>query len=304
KAFESADFAKKIIRKIGYTDAFVVAFFDGKRIPLDNGLSTIKEGDGDFRSIYQSSLDKELSALNASAADIATIAKSTKVVDATSTNIASLKGLFYTIQIGVFSKPIIKGPLLQLQPLFRNVTSSGLMKYSSGMYSDLGVATTKRDDIRNTLVKDAYIVAYNNGGKVSIQEATNVASNGGSSAFAKMPVGATKSVVKTPEKKEIADHEVDANEVRFKVQIGSYKVNLTEEVASLFFKLAGNHGLDHYNKPNGVKVYTIGAFKKYSEASEEKVHINENGIADAFIVAFHGKKRISVTEAMKIIRGR
>ena len=48
---------------------------------------------------------------------------------------------------------------------------------------------------------------------------------------------------------------------------------------------------------------TIGAFKKYNEAKAEKDRINVNGIPDAFVVAFHGNKRISNSEASRILRG-
>ena len=242
-----------------------------------------------------------MTTLNASTEDISSIASNTKVVDATSTDVKDMQGLFYTVQVGVFGKPVTQGPLLQMQPLFRSTTSGGLLKYPSGFFTDVLAAIAHRDNVRET-VSGAFIVAYNNGGRISINDAKNIESADGENVFSKAPTGATKTVVKTAIKKEIEDHEASANEVYFKVQIGTYKSNLTEEGASLFFKLAGNYGLDHYNNASGAKVYTIGAFKKYKNAVEEKKRINSNGITDAFIVAFHGKKRISISEATRILR--
>ncbi|MCH7535376.1 MAG: hypothetical protein IH948_06460, partial [Bacteroidetes bacterium] len=302
RAYESADYARSIIRKLGYSDAFVVAFFDGERISLYKGLAMINEGDGDFRADYQAKLKSELATLEASAPDIARIEKRTRVVDATSTEVDNMNGLFYTVQVGVFGRPVTRGPLLQLQPLFRKTTSGGLLKYSSGLFTDVVEAINHRDQIRRTVVQDAFLIAYNNGGRVTVQVAKNIEAEGGQSVFAKIPAGATKTVVQTEEKKQIADNEANANEVNFKVQIGAYKVNLSEKVASLFVKLAGNHGLDHYVNSSGAKVFTIGAFRKYKDALVEKERINANGVPDAFIVAFHGKKRISVAEANRIIR--
>ena len=73
------------------------------------------------------------------------------------------------------------------------------------------------------------------------------------------------------EAEQVDTNEANANEVNFKVQIGTYRVNLTEKVASLFFELAKKHGLDHYVNASGAKAYTIGAFKNCITNKMEKI---------------------------------
>jgi hypothetical protein len=200
---ERAKTAKNQIRDLGYKDAFVVAYKDGVRIPIyDAVLATEgKEAAEVFASANRSSAPAEKTNASQIAAqtDVKTetttqnppLANTSLPVQvatppsaplvtgytkdykdaAPSTEVESIEGVFFTVQVGVYTTPVPLKKLFNLKPLNTELTETKKIRYTTGRYDTLEVAIARRDEIRTIGVKDAFVTAYYNGRRITVAEA-------------------------------------------------------------------------------------------------------------------------------------
>jgi hypothetical protein len=193
---DNADQAKMTIRRMGYSDAFIVAFRDGKRIPLYEAMGMTEKD-------YQAAVEKEYvygdggeAPSNRNAAKPVTMnpgANSGKRTDyykgapdaAPAIQVEAVSGLFYTVQIGVYSKPVPATTLGNMMPFNSELTSTGKIRYTAGMLSDLKDAVSKREQAKAAGIADAFITAYYNGERITLSEADRLMKEYGPSVFAR-----------------------------------------------------------------------------------------------------------------------
>jgi hypothetical protein len=346
--FESAEKAKNEIHALGFKDAFVVAFFNGKRISVDQANAmvsnpsagtpvTIAGGNTagypnpvpknkkDTTTNNTSKPNKVLEPASVSNA-LPVITHDAPAALAKTNDVTAVKGLFYTVQVGVFSNPVSNEKLFGIQPLNAEKMANGNLRYTTGQYNDVEKATEARNKIVETGVKDAFVVAYYNGQRLSVAEAKqgivpsaqtpvrtnadNGNSNPGNPANSKPgnTSGSTPNVV--PSAHVITDtntsdfSKYDAitipnvksdTGVIFKVQIGAFKEQVPIEIANKFLLFA-RRGVASSVDENGNTVYTIGQVKSYDDAQFLKEEATAKGIPDAFILAFKNGKKVPVAE--------
>lgn len=216
QTFENADNIKREIRGIGYSDAFVVAFRDGKRIPLYEAMGKT-EGESVMASIEKEYVygDKgeapkanikvtpkaAPSAVQANGKTNSGKPKTTKGADnknngsiiytanytsggapvsdyyagfpeaAKATKVEVTQGLFFTVQVGVYSRPVAAKSLHYINPVNSELTESKKIRYTSGMYTSMQEAVDKRSEARALGIADAFVTAYYNGQRISLSEA-------------------------------------------------------------------------------------------------------------------------------------
>ncbi len=173
KTFLDANQAKNQVRALNnsYRDAFVVAINNGIRIKLSEARN-IQQSDPSL--IISSSLasnsnlpkDNSLSELRTQIANDSTLA--------TAVTIDQVKGVIYSVQIGAFSKPLTKENAFNISPLFVSKVNN-LYKYSAGKFKSIDFALIKKSDlIKDSILPDAFIIAYNNGVKISLDQARSI----------------------------------------------------------------------------------------------------------------------------------
>ena len=87
-------------------------------------------------------------------------------------NAKTVEGLYYTIQVGVFSAPVKKG-VFNYEGLNVVHLESGLYRYNAGIFTSVLQAA----DLKNTItatIKDAFVTAYYNGKRISLTEASKL----------------------------------------------------------------------------------------------------------------------------------
>ena len=151
--------ARNIIRSNGITDAFVVAFYKGKKTSITNA-----------RKIEQTIPVKT----NITEQE-QNITDSNKVI-ATNTNID--QNIVYKVQIGAFRSPRKGDQLAVLQNISLNgldtySNKSGLLIYTSKSYSTYQEAINTRDQIRANGNTDVFVVAFEDGVRISTRIARN-----------------------------------------------------------------------------------------------------------------------------------
>ena len=96
-----------------------------------------------------------------------------------------IKGLFFTVQIGVYSKPVPSSSLFNIKPLNTELIRSGLIRYTTGQYNSVEEASARKDEIRLIGVKDAFVTAYFNGERISIAKAKELLNKFGAEILVK-----------------------------------------------------------------------------------------------------------------------
>ncbi len=95
--------------------------------------------------------------------------------------------------------------------------------------------------------------------------------------------------------------ELVVDKVVYKIQIGTYKGKLPANVAQLFKRLSILRKIDVAANEKGFDVYTIGELTNFNDAIALQKQIRLEGVKDAFVVAYHNEKRITLEEAKKLL---
>ncbi|MFM7728984.1 MAG: hypothetical protein ACKO7B_19960, partial [Flavobacteriales bacterium] len=99
--------------------------------------------------------------------------------------VEAIEGLFYTVQVGVFSKPVAASLLKDIDPLNSELTENSKIRYTTGQFRSMADAVVRRDEIRKKGIEDAFVVAYYNGNRISLSEADLLLKEKGEGILAK-----------------------------------------------------------------------------------------------------------------------
>jgi WD40-like Beta Propeller Repeat len=356
--FNEANEAKLQIRSMGYKDAFVVAYQDGKRIQLANQETVQKQtvaalgNDKINDKIEQVKIETQEAkndiVIPKTEIKTPTISKNTEVIvdqnfipdtkttayyndanAAKADQVEVIKGLFYTVQVGVYSKPVSKEKLFNISPLNSELLSNGFIRYTSGQFNSLVSASSKKDNIVNIGIVDAFITAYYNGKRISVSQAQDLINQNGNSVLAgkaneekvkvivpiekekNINVNDTKTDIKEDQKVKdlknipsgfgntLEDTETDtsANEsVEYRVLLGEFDQNIPSEVAASLLNIQ-YLGVNLEQLQNGRIRYTSNPVYYFKSANDLLKSFQEGGMNEAKIIAFIENMPATVEEA-------
>jgi hypothetical protein len=244
--FNSANLVKGQIRNIGFNDAFVVAFYNGERIPLNEAFtiegisgqsvsSSVAVSSSAFPNKKDNLKNNEnspksttiISANTTSAQAESNIAASPQnksetekisvpsipvekvsennspiiksltsspdqvKISSTVENIATVGGLFYTVQVGVFSQAMSSETFNNAKPLFSENIEGGKVRYNVGIYDNLLRASEAKAILVEAGLTNAFVTAFFNDKRIPVSEAKRYEANG----TAKFPVSPVLNVL-------------------------------------------------------------------------------------------------------------
>ncbi len=249
--------------------------------------SDIKEKIKKFRSLTNPS-DPEQYTQNITYLDPAL--RISKVSDS-----SEFKEVFYTIQLGAYSKPLRPPNYIFKFDLFMSEHNS-LFKYYNGNFKTLNEARKQRDIYRLSGLYDAFIVAYGKANKDSylydeeiknIDKKININAPPKKSNNLTNPSDSEQFVQNityldpTLSPLEISDIS-EFKEVFYTIQLGAYSKPLRPPNYIFKFDL-------FMSEHNSLFKYYNGNFKTLDEARKQRDTYRLSGLYDAFIVAY-GKK--------------
>ncbi|MCX6191881.1 MAG: hypothetical protein NT109_06335, partial [Flavobacteriia bacterium] len=206
-------------------------------------------------------------------------------------------GLIYRIQIGAFRKAVPNDKFREFSPVSGEVLKNGLTCYLAGFFNNTGVAITARNSIRNLGYKDAFIVAYCDGKRISLVEARELERSGKCIPKTDAEISVEVAALFKNSNLDATPTTISKKEdVYFAVQVGVYNKPITDQ------QLAGIEDLTFYRAPNGQYRYTSGQFSSFDLATIRKKAIVQNGIKDAYIVAYRNGERIDINVARNLIK--
>ena len=196
-SFTTADKVKQEIRDLGYKDAFVVAFLNGKRIPILEAMAmagvSVPPSSTNPTSTSSETTNGSAAVNNATTTTTETNPATSVVTNPNipvnnsnsqlttppnTQNIATVGGLFYTVQIGVYSQIVSSAKLYNIQPLYTETAPNGNFRYNTGIYNNVPRAIEAKNMIVDVGIKDAFVTAYYNGKRISLPEADKLIKEG------------------------------------------------------------------------------------------------------------------------------
>ncbi len=295
--YDAANTALPFIKNSGYRDAFVVAYKDGQRVAVYLAKKENKQ-----QSNYQELAQKETALVLKTVTNNKTNKQTSADKPNPSIDLASVSETMYTVQIGAYKTQVSHSRLKNLMPLYNDVTSSGLIRYYVGKYVDFKQANQRKNEIRQAGIKDAFVTAFKNGKKISINQARKELASINSITPSKTITPIKQTPTKTSTNNTTESKAIDIPNLYYKVQIGAYSNSVPVQVVSSFVQMSKLDQLEHFINKSGKTVYTIGRYKSFNEANILKQDLIEKGIKDAFIIAYDGKNKISIDKAQKILK--
>lgn len=214
-------------------------------------------------------------------------------------------GVVYKVQIGAFRNPPPPDVFKGFAPVRGETTRPGWMRYTAGLFNKVDQARLKRNEIRALGYQDAFVVAYRNGERISLEEAASLGGSTGSAVTSNTSsptnnaggrAGAITSGSSTSEPSSGVAEIKKVEEIQgllYTVQVGAYNAPIN---AAQVYDISP---LVEYQQ-NGMYKYGSGVYNDIGKANESKSKIVGLGYADAFVTAFYNGKRVSMAEANTI----
>jgi hypothetical protein len=252
--YEEAIQARNEIRTKGYSDAFVVVYVNGEKLTGEQARDILAQAKGkesiNVELVSGIPTTEPLAGITTEGADTpkpnAEYYNDPEAAEAAQVEV--IMGLFYTVQVGVYSKPVKLDQLFNLSELNSELTGSGVIRYTTGRFGDLSAATNRKELAREKGVSDAFITAYYNGQRISLSEAKNVLEAEGEGVLSKQ-VASEKAEVS--ESEEGTDKKSDETYV---VIMGTFVDDVPQELVNLFLQNK-SWGIQKIQGPGNGAIY-------------------------------------------------
>ncbi len=220
------------------------------------------------------------------------------------------EGLVFKVQVGAFRKPIADDAFRNLQPVSAETSRPGWIRYCVGLFKTFEPANLVKKELRSRQYKDAFVVAYYNGQRVSLAEANQILNRQDSRvAYAGemqkeiaalhqlnvIPAKIISGPKDTDEKLFYGNSAMPAKELleasgplEYSVQVGVYRNSNPPSILSTLEPI--------YTEAlsKGLYRFTSGRYMSLNEAEIAKKNAIQTGVSDAFVVAFRGNSKVAL----------
>ena len=203
-----------------------------------------------------------------------------------------VKALVYKVKIGEFSDGIpakIANKFLSIDDLESVTLENGLVMYLVGSYATLDEAIGRQNDLEAKGLDDTYLMVDNNGDVTAYVQSVPE------------PEIDENEIVEELITEEVDEEEVVfvlnendlTNEITYRIQVGAFNQELSDEVFS------GVKNVISFTGKDGLIRYMTGSFVEYKDAIDYQAQMKARGFEDAFIVTYKNGERISLNVAIK-----
>lgn len=279
KGFDQARVARNEIRDLGYQDAFVVAYFNGERIPLSKAESMTT--DQTLAATNNSKLKNEFEQSGSNSADNINIERVTNgQIDVKP--VGERGELFFTVQIGVFGESIDPNSTFEISPVNADRTGNGMIRYSAGVFNTVQAASSAKTVIQEDGIPDAFVTAYFKGERISISEAKRRMEEGMAPSIAANTNTETREN-NTPDLSNVpAKTNVPDGELAYKVEIGPYQGEVPVSETEVILKY-NRFGIS-LRKENNSTRYQVGEYVTFDDAQKLQNSLLNAGISTAKVI--------------------
>ena len=281
------------VKESGDSVIYVIGGYDEKE--LSTKIKEMDDNSIDVQGIVEISSDDEIKSLDQK--EIEEIMNTTeRIKDKSSINNKNSSEFVppkkpndnsptFRVQIGAFNRKIKKSIFKDIPNVVGLKGDDGLYRFFSGSYNDKSKAASHKVELTITGYNDAFIVAFQNGKRITLKEA---------GFEVKKKFTENLDVSSIPSKNQI-----DPKLVRFKIQVGAFKEKVPADILANFEKLGNVKAIT-----NAGQVYTkyyMGDFMDYSNVLKFRKKLVANGLIDCFIVGEFKKNIITSKEALDLL---
>ena len=262
---------------------------------LSTKINQLEEDNIEVQGIVEISSDDEIISLDQK--EIEEIMNTTELINDKSSTINVNSSEFvppkkpndnsptFRVQIGAFNRKIKKSIFKDIPNVVGLKGDDGLYRFFSGSYTDKSKAASHKVELTVTGYNDAFIVAFQNGKRITLKEA---------GFEVKKKFTENLDISSTPSKNQI-----DPKLVRFKIQVGAFKEKVPADIMGNFEKLGNVKVIT--NAGQGYTKYYMGDFMDYSNVLKFRKKLVANGLIDCFIVGEFKKNIITSKEALDLL---
>lgn len=280
KSYETAEYALDEVQKKLFKDAYVVGFNDGKRTSLKRAKQLIVDEKimplDEYKKLSYVELNYYKKHGKTRPAKRKVAESGEEIADAG--ELSKLKGLIYTVQIGVFKDEPTTKQVYNIDEIYRDKIKQGY-RYTAGLFHNLSDAKAMRKRINKLGNKEAFVIAYDNGKLISLNQAKKRLKT------KKTPAELPKGIV-------------------YKIQIGDFESSLSGEEFDLKYgEISKKHTISLVQDyKNNRFFYTIGEYKKLNEAKKLQKQLEKIGLV-SLIAKFKGNEYLNYSsESNKAIK--
>ena len=177
-------------------------------------------------------------------------------------------GVVYRIQIGAFGTPREPKFFKGMVPVFGEKVGT-LTKYFIGNLNNFSSAEIALNTVKSKGFKDAFIIAWYNGKKVTPQRAQSLEGS-------------------TPQTNKPA--EVDSSKI-YKIQVGVFDNELPESMAKTIRTIATGKEITRTDNGLGQNEFSVGSYSSLDEAQRVKDNLVASGIINAVVITIELDKK-------------
>ena len=228
-------------------------------------------------------------------------------------NPKSPNGLVFKVQVGAFRKAISQKLFKGFAPISAEKVRDDITRYRVGYFSTYENANKAKTQVRalSNSYRDAFVVALNNGKKISLSQARTIQVNDLNNGNTKADLSNDEKLNKSNSvknnqilnlKKQIANNPTLASaktidQVKgliYSVQIGAFSKPLTKENSLNVSPLI-------VSAVNNLYKYSVGEFQNIEQAASKKLELINSGVLnDPFIIAYNNARSISLIQANSV----
>ncbi|MDA3819642.1 MAG: hypothetical protein PF590_04170, partial [Candidatus Delongbacteria bacterium] len=282
-----------LVKRIGFNDAFVVGYLEGRRLSLSQArqyshLETNKPPEFNYYG-DQGMLAERNAQEGATQPEYQTETQTGETVMAR--NINEISESFFTVQIGVYSRVKEESNILGISTDYYNRTSGGNFRYFHGKYATRAEADASCANIRNT-IPDAFVTLYV-GGQPSSPGVASTRRETAGEAAARLNIPVIREEI------EVAPADTAEVTPEIRIQIGAFAGKMDNDVLRRYKNEFSPYRIVIMRKGR-YHYYQLTGFENYAVAKSALRRMVKPQVPDAFPTAYRGKVKIPVRRAMLI----
>ncbi|MFN6038870.1 MAG: SPOR domain-containing protein, partial [Bacteroidota bacterium] len=329
--YNEANAAKNDLKKMGFKDAFIAVYKNNVRVSLNEILGELNEK---IENNESTSVGINNSRNIPDGTQILNNDNNIGNANLVTTPVEKISGLFYTVQIGLYSGTPSEKQLFYLKPIQNEAFNTGNYRYMAGIYNKLERVRTDATKVKALGISDAFICAYSKGKRVKISEIQGKENNPNFIFESEKPIefrsekNTETLTVKTDTiKKVINDANINIDSkiifsngvnkepdptpengvklstegITYKIQIGAYSKAVPNSVSENWSKIK-NWPVRNFTNNSNLIIYNVGSFGDFQNAKKLLFEIKDLGVEDAFITVFKDGVRLSGEQATQYTR--
>jgi len=200
------------------------------------------------------------------------------------------EGLVYSIQLAAFRNPQEVSFFGGLGPLsIYRAEGSDVNFYYAGMFRSKEEAEKALVKVKRKKFKDAFIIALMDGTRISMEKAEQL-----ENSWSDISLFSNDTII------EPAVEDAEPPTLLYRVQVMKVKEKAEDDELDLLKRLADKRSYDIFETADNEYVYLIGKFLTFESAESYADLLYRNGMEDAKVVAYLGKKEIPLETAKKL----